>query len=218
MLIIAYAPCSVVWIVYKLVVPKSASWSSWCSIPTYNSITVAGSYICFMYIPQTLQNMRIERSPKLIWLQKSHLGIHWMKNTQTKKHIWQIFKGRSLSLPWQQGNKGLLVKSSCTRCLMRMLTFLNDDNFVTALSGQIQVSVALIGTVKKPPIEPTVLTKWWGITLQKTQKSIQVTMKEELGLCSILLCLGNSEQMIVIFAVAPWHIQYSLTQWLQVQC
>ena len=53
---------------------------------------------------------------------------------------------------------------------------MDNNNFATALSAQIQISIALIGTVKKPSAELWVLTKRWGITSEK-QKSIQAAMQ-----------------------------------------
>ena len=53
---------------------------------------------------------------------------------------------------------------------------LDNDNLATALSAQIQISIALIGMVKKPSVQPSVLAKRWGIRPEKAQKIIQVTM------------------------------------------
>ena len=52
---------------------------------------------------------------------------------------------------------------------------MDNDNLVTALEAQIQISVALIGTVKKPSIDPIVLAKRFSITPEKAQKNIQAT-------------------------------------------
>ena len=52
----------------------------------------------------------------------------------------------------------------------------DNDNLMTALSSHIQISVVLIGTVRKPSVEPIVLAKRWGITPEKAQKTIQATM------------------------------------------
>ena len=54
---------------------------------------------------------------------------------------------------------------------------MDNDNFLPALSAQIQISIALIGTVREPPEEPTVLAKRWDITPVKAQKTIQATMQ-----------------------------------------
>ena len=51
-----------------------------------------------------------------------------------------------------------------------------NDNLVIALSAQIQISVALTGMVRKPLVVPIVLAKRWGITPEKSQKTIQDTM------------------------------------------
>ena len=44
----------------------------------------------------------------------------------------------------------------------------------------IQISIALIGMVKKPSVEPIALAKRWGITPQKNQKTIQVKMQRDI--------------------------------------
>ena len=36
---------------------------------------------------------------------------------------------------------------------------MDNDNFVTTLLAQIQISIALIGTIRKPLIEPIVIAK-----------------------------------------------------------
>ena len=53
---------------------------------------------------------------------------------------------------------------------------MDNDNLAAALESQIQISIALIGTVRKPAVEPTVLTKKRGIIPEKAQKTIQATM------------------------------------------
>ena len=54
---------------------------------------------------------------------------------------------------------------------------MDNDNLATALLAQIQISVALIGLVRKPSVEPTVLAKSWDITPEKALKTIQARMK-----------------------------------------
>ena len=49
---------------------------------------------------------------------------------------------------------------------------MDNDNLATALEAQIQISIVLIGTVRKPSIDPIVLVKRWGITPEKAQKTI----------------------------------------------
>ena len=49
----------------------------------------------------------------------------------------------------------------------------DDSNLAT--ETQIQISIALIGTIRKLSIDPIVLVKRWGITPEKTQKTIQAT-------------------------------------------
>ena len=52
---------------------------------------------------------------------------------------------------------------------------MDNVNLVTVLEAQIQISIALIGTVRKQSINPIVLAKRWGITPENAQKTIQVT-------------------------------------------
>ena len=52
---------------------------------------------------------------------------------------------------------------------------MDNDNIATALSAQIQTSIALIGMVRKLSFEPIVSAKRWGITPEKASKTIQAT-------------------------------------------
>ena len=52
---------------------------------------------------------------------------------------------------------------------------MDNKNLATALKAQIQMSLVLIGTVRKPSIKPIVFLKRWGITPEKTQKTIKAT-------------------------------------------
>ena len=52
---------------------------------------------------------------------------------------------------------------------------MDNDNLANKLSTQIQISVGLIDTVRKWSIETIVLPKQWGITPEKTQKTIEAT-------------------------------------------
>ena len=49
---------------------------------------------------------------------------------------------------------------------------MDNDNLATALEAQIQISIALIGMVRKPSIDPIVLAKRWDITPEKAQNTI----------------------------------------------
>ena len=57
---------------------------------------------------------------------------------------------------------------------------MDDDNLATALSTQIQISIALKGTVGKPSKEPIDLANRWSITLEKAQNTIQATTQREI--------------------------------------
>ena len=57
----------------------------------------------------------------------------------------------------------------------------------TALSAQIQISIALIATVRKLSVEPIVLAIRWGITPEKAQKTIQATTQKGMRTMTHLL-------------------------------
>ena len=52
---------------------------------------------------------------------------------------------------------------------------MDNENLGTGLSAQIQISVVLIGMVRKPSVKPIVFDKRWSITSEKAQKTIQAT-------------------------------------------
>ena len=52
---------------------------------------------------------------------------------------------------------------------------MDNDNLATDLLAQIQISIALIGMVRKQSGESIILAKRWDITTEKAQKSIQAT-------------------------------------------
>ena len=54
---------------------------------------------------------------------------------------------------------------------------MNNENIATALAAQIQISIGLIGMVRKPSVKLIVLAKRWDITPEKAQKAIQATMQ-----------------------------------------
>ena len=57
---------------------------------------------------------------------------------------------------------------------------MDNDNLVTALEAQIQISIALIGTVRKPSIDSLVLAKRWGITTEKPKSLSNLQLREGL--------------------------------------
>ena len=57
---------------------------------------------------------------------------------------------------------------------------MDNIDLTTTLSAQIQISIALIGMVRKPSVDPIVLAKRWGIAPEKAQKTIQVTMQKQI--------------------------------------
>ena len=83
---------------------------------------------------------------------------------------------------------------------------MKKDNLVTALSAQIQISLVLIGTFRKPSVEPIVLAKRWGIISEKAQTTIQATTQRE---TRNILHPSLLRWMIGIFVIIAWHILYS---------
>ena len=99
---------------------------------------------------------------------------------------------------------------------------IDSDNFVTALSAQIQVRIALIDMVRKPSVELLVFAKRWGITPEKAQKTIQATTQREIR--SMLhpslsrWFQTNNRNLTEIFIIIVWCILYFLIWCLPVQC
>ena len=57
---------------------------------------------------------------------------------------------------------------------------MDNNNLATALLIQIQISIALIGMVRKPSVETIVLDMRGGIAPEKAQKTIQATIQREI--------------------------------------
>ena len=53
---------------------------------------------------------------------------------------------------------------------------MDNYNLPTELSTKIQITMSLIGTVRKPVIEPIFLAKRWSITPEKAEKTIKATV------------------------------------------
>ena len=68
--------------------------------------------------------------------------------------------------------------------------FVDNDNLATELEAQIQNSIALIGTIRKPSIDLIVFAKRWGFIPVKAQKNIQVTTQR--GIMTMLHTLLSS--------------------------
>ena len=85
---------------------------------------------------------------------------------------------------------------------------MDNDNLVMSLSAQIQISIALIGIVRKPSVEPIILAKQWGIAPEKSQLP---QLREGLRPCSTHHCQDDSEPMIGIVINITLHIFYSPT-------
>ena len=65
---------------------------------------------------------------------------------------------------------------------------MDNDHLAMAMSAQIQISKALIGTVSKLSIGPIVLAKRLGITPEKLRKLYKPQCGKGFGLCSMLHC------------------------------
>ena len=81
-----------------------------------------------------------------------------------------------ISIPATAASGSIYVSTVILYSLAYDATDVMDyDNLATALPAQIQISIALIGMVRKPAIEPIVLAKQWIITPDEAQKTIQAT-------------------------------------------
>ena len=66
---------------------------------------------------------------------------------------------------------------------------LDNHNLEIALSAQIQITIAMIGMVRRPSVEPIFLAKIWNSTSEKVQKTIETTVQRRIRtmLYSLLL-------------------------------
>ena len=65
---------------------------------------------------------------------------------------------------------------------------MDNDDLVTAMSAQIQIRVVLIGMVRKPSLEPKVLSKRRSLSLRKLRRLYRPQCREGLGLFSTFHC------------------------------
>ena len=73
-----------------------------------------------------------------------------------------------ISIPAKTARGPVFVSAMVSYSLVYDATdVLDNDNLATALETQIQISIALIETVRKLSIDHIVLTKRWGITPEK---------------------------------------------------
>ena len=73
-----------------------------------------------------------------------------------------------ISIPATSARRPVFVSAVVSYSLTHDATdIMDNDNLVTVLSAQIQVSKVMIGTVRKPSVEPIVLAKRWGIATEK---------------------------------------------------
>ena len=79
-----------------------------------------------------------------------------------------------ISIPTTAARGQVLVSAVISYSLADDDTDVMDNhNPATALEAQIQISILLIGMVRKLSIDPIVLAKRWGITPEKAQKTIK---------------------------------------------
>mgnify|MGYP006186246423 CR=1 FL=1 len=104
----------------------------------------------------------------------SHLGIHQQMNPQKETRM--LDHQGQISIPATVARGPVFVSAVVSYSLAYdAADVMDNDNLATALSVQIQISLVLIGMVRKPSVEPIVLAKRWGITPEKAQKTIQAT-------------------------------------------
>ena len=128
-----------------------------------------------MCTPQVLKNMRMMISLRFTLLLKNHHGIHQLMNIQ--KNVTQMLDHQGqISIPVTAAWGPVFVSTVASYSLAYHATdVMDNDILATALESQIHISIALIGMVKKPLIDPIVLAKQWSITPDKSQKTIQAT-------------------------------------------
>ena len=79
-----------------------------------------------------------------------------------------------ISIPATVGRGPVFISTVILYSLAYDATDVMDDNdLATALSAQIQDSAALIGMVRKPLVEPIVLTKQWGLSPDKDKSQLK---------------------------------------------
>ena len=82
---------------------------------------------------------------------------------------------RSDLYPCHSGKEKILVSAVVSYSLAyNAADVMESDNLKTALESQIQISIVLIGMVRKPSVEPIVFAKRLDITPEK-EKTIQAT-------------------------------------------
>ena len=87
---------------------------------------------------------------------------YWERETGVTNHWGQI------SIPATAARGPVFVNAVVSYSLVYdAADVMDNDNLATALESQIQISIALIGTVRKLLIDPIVLPKWWSITPEK---------------------------------------------------
>ena len=70
---------------------------------------------------------------------------------------------------------------------------MDNDNLTYALEALIQISIALVGTVRKPSTEAVVLAKAWGIIPEKPKRLSKPQLRKGSRLCSTLYCEDDLE-------------------------
>ena len=109
---------------------------------------------------------------------KIHLTVEepsWDPSTSeySKRETRMLDHQGQISIPATAERRPVFVSTVVSYSLANDATdVMDNNNLATALKAQIQISIVLIGTVRKPPIDPIVLAKRWGITLEKAQKTI----------------------------------------------
>ena len=146
-------------------------------------------------------------------MQKNLLGIHQQMNI-----LKEILLKCQISISATAARGPVFVSTVVSYSLAYdAIGVMDNDSLATALESQIQISIGLIGMVRKPSIEPIVLAKRWGITPEKDQKTIQAMTQK--GIRTIFHS-SLSRQFImndVTFVIIAWNILCFPTQCLPPQ-
>ena len=97
-----------------------------------------------------------------------------------------------ISIPTKSVRGQVYVSTVISYTLAYDATDVMDNNdLVTTLSAQIQISIVLICMVRKLAIEQIVLAKRWELTPEKAQKTIKATTQQEIRTAFVVKTIQN---------------------------
>ena len=109
-----------------------------------------------MYIPQVFAEYENEDIPKI------HLSAEeppWDPSTveYSERETWMLDHQGQISIPTTAARGPVFVSTVVSYSLAYdAADVIDNDNLATALEAQIQITIALIGTIRKPSTDPIV--------------------------------------------------------------